>query len=421
MSGAGKSTKKDGNSSFLNSLLDNQQQSPLNKSKNKKKNPPKATQTIRNYFSTPSTSSQNESEYDERESFLNATDSTILDAGDMPELVEMVSVLESRKKSLEEKKSKISEIKDEQIKNILLDIITDMTQFVEDSDKILKCQNELISRQNDDSYVVTANSRSINNLSKGIGSLVDSQNELKNRVQSLETTKDCILDSQLLNIILVDQKEADEIESGAIGPKEKFAKILSDMKIMPPKETVDAKLITTRRFVNGNRKLMKILKIRFGDSVSPGYIIAQMINHNKELSKAGQQNRVKYYVETPTSKNVWLLKRICYELKNDGILHSVRGCDRGILVSYKIKDQNNENKSAFRSCVITSEKDIDELRVTLKVEDAYVPVREKYNDSFWSSKKKPEMKQKRAREIDEIDLTNSAKKGKIPTSTPGRD
>lgn len=308
-----------------------------------------------------------------------------------------------------------------QIKNVLLDILSDVTQFVEDSDNILKCQNELISRQNDDSYVVTANSRSINNLTKGIGSLVDSQNELKHRVQSLETTKDCILDSQLLNIILIDQKEADEIENGSIGPKEKFVKILSDMKIIPPKDTVDAKLITTRRFVNGNRKLMKILKIRFGDSVSPGCIIAQMINHNKKLSKAGQQNRVKYYVEAPTSKNVWQLKRICYELKNDGILHNVRGCDRGILVSYKIKQQDNDNKPAFRSCVMTSEKDIDELRMALKVEDSYIPVREKYNDDYWSSKRKPEMKQKRARELDEIDLTNSAKKGKIPTSTPARD
>lgn len=196
---------------------------------------------------------------------------------------------------------------------------------------------------------------------------------------------------------------------------------MTDLKIISPKEIVDAKLITTRRFVNGNRKLIKILRIRFGDSVSPGRIIAQMINYNKELSKAGQQNCVKYYVETPTSKNVWMLKRVCYELKNDGILHSVRGCDRGILVSYKIKDHENGNKTAFRSYVVTSEKDIDELRMTLKVDDAYIPVRDKYNDDYWNAKKKPEIKQKRSRENDEIDLTSSAKKGRIPTSTPKRD
>lgn len=419
MPGSEKLAKKERNSSFLNSLLNNQKQSSSNNSKNKKKSPLKALQSIRNFFPTPSTSSQ--IEQNESDCLMNSTGSTILDTGDMPELAKMVSVLESRKRSLEEKKAKISEIKDVQIKNVLLDIISDVTQFVEDSDKILKCQNELIRRQSDDSYVVTANSRSINNLTKGIGSLVDSQNELKDRVQSLETTKDCILDSQLINIILVDQKEADDIENGTIGPKEKFAKIMRDMKIISPKEIVDVKLITTRRFVSGDRKLMKILKIRFGDSVSPSRIIAQMINHNKELSKTGQQSQVKYYVETPTSKNVWMLKRICYELKNDGILHSVRGCDRGILVSYKIKDRENEKKTAFRSCVVTSEKDIDELRVTLKVDDAYIPVREKYNDGFWSSKKKPEMNQKRARETDEIELTSSAKKGRIPTSTPERD
>lgn len=192
MSGSEKS-KKDGNSSFINALFNNQKPSQLNKSKNDKKKPPINNKSIRNFLSTPSTSSQNEQ--NESDSVMNSTGPTILDPGDMPELVKMVSVLESRKKSLEEKKAKILEIKDVQIKNVLLDIISDVTQFVEDSDKILRCQNELISRQNDDSYEVTANSRSINNLRKGIGSLVDSQNELKNRVQSLETAKDCILDS----------------------------------------------------------------------------------------------------------------------------------------------------------------------------------------------------------------------------------
>lgn len=414
--------KKDGNSSFLNLLLNSQR---LPQSKKEKKNTTKspkdgnAARSIKSFLLTPSTSSQNE----QNESLYSVSSfgSTVVDMGVMPELAEMVSNLESRKKSLEEKKAKISEIGDVQIKNVLLDIISDVTQCVEDSDKILMCQNALICRYNEDSNVLIANSRSINNLTKGVGSLVDSQNELKDRVQSLEITKDCALDSHLLNIILVDQKEADEIENGSVGPKQKFARIMSDMKITSPKEIVDAKLITTRKFISGNRKMIKILKIRFGDPVTPSRIFAQIVKHNNELSKAGQQANVKYYVETPTSKNVWALKRICYELKNDGVFHSVRGCERGILVSYKIKDPQDENKITFRSSVMTSEKDVDELRVSLNVDDAYIPVNEKYNAEYWNNKKKPETTKKRARETNEIDLTKNGKKLKIPSSTPKRD
>lgn len=105
MSGNEKSAKKDGNSSFLNSLLNNQQQTPLNKSKNGNKNPQKASQSIRNFLSTPNTSTQNKSEQDDSD-LLNTTGSTIVDTGDMPELTKMVSVLESRRKALEEKKQK---------------------------------------------------------------------------------------------------------------------------------------------------------------------------------------------------------------------------------------------------------------------------------------------------------------------------
>lgn len=289
-------------------------------------------------------------------------------------------------------------------------MLLDVTKCFEDSDKILQCHNELIRRHNEDSNVIMSNSRTINNLSKGVGSLSDAQNELKDRVQSLEVTKDCSFDSHFVNIVLVDQKEADDIENGTLGPKQKFAKIMSDLKIVSQKEPIDAKLITARRFVNGSRKLIKILKARFENSFTPGRIVAQIITHNKGLSKSGHNGLIKYYVETPTSKNVWMLKKICYELKNDGTLHSVRGSDRGILVSYKVKDQQDEQKTTFRTSVVTSEKDIDELRKLLNVDDAYLLVKDKYNAEYWNARNKSEMTQKRGREIDETDIANDAKR-----------
>jgi hypothetical protein len=408
-----KSTAKAGTGSLLNSLIDSQksQKSTRINSNNKKLNDSKESNGIKGYFPALSPSSQNE--HNESFSSMSSFDSTVLNADELPDLSQMASMLETRKRSLEERKAKISEIKDVQIKNVLLEIISDVSKCVEDSDKILQCHNELIRRHNEDSNVIISNSRTINNLSKGVGSLVDAQNELKDRVQSLEVTKDCSFDSHFVNIVLVDQKEADDIENGTIGPKQKFSKIMSDLKIVSQKELIDAKLITTRRFINGSRKLIKILKARFGDSITPGRIVAQIITHNKELTKSGKSGLIKYYVETPTSKNVWMLKRICYELKSDGTLHSVRGSDRGILVTYKMKDQ--QQKDTFRTSVVTSEKDLDELRKLLKVEDAYILVKDKYNADYWNAKKKPEMTQKRGRETDEIEDLNDAKR---PSSTP---
>jgi len=68
------------------------------------------------------------------------------------------------------------------------------------------------------------------------------------------------------------------------------------MKIVPPKEIIDAHLMTVR-----------MLRSRFNDSLTAGRIFAQIIKHNKQLSDAG--NQIKYYVEMPASKDVWNLKK----------------------------------------------------------------------------------------------------------------
>lgn len=156
-----------------------------------------------------------------------------------------------------------------------------------------------------------------------------------------------------------------------------------------------------------------MLRVRFSDSVSAGQVFSKVIIHNKSLADTGNQNSVKYYAEMPASKNVWNLKRICYELKNEGTFVNVRGSERGILVTYKMKDTQDETKDIVRNCAVTSEKEIDDLRKLLNVEDAYVPVSKKYDADFWEKKRKPESAQKRGREHDDSDSTHVSKK---PTS-----
>jgi hypothetical protein len=375
--------------------------------------------SIRNHFiSQQPTQNLHDESFSSTSSFDSASNGTMVDV--TAELPQMISVLEARRKSLEERTLEILKIKDEQIKKVLLNVITDIKNVVEDSDKILQCQNEMIKKQNDDYEEIKSNSKSINNLTKGVGNLADGLNVIKTRVESLEVTKNCSFDSQFINFVFVDADEADGIENGISGPKQKLTEILSGMKIVPPKEIVDAHLMTVRRFANGRRKQVKMLRIRFNDSITAGRIFSQVIKHNKQLSDAGNSNAIRYYAEMPASKNVWNLKRICYEMKNEGTLINVRGSDRGILVTYKIKDRQDESKDVVRTSAVTSENDIDDLRKLLNVDDAYMSVTEKYNADFWNEKRKPESRQKRGRENDgnDSDISNNSKRTVLSSNRP---
>jgi len=101
-------------------------------------------------------------------------------------------------------------------------MMDDMKNVVEDSDRILQCQNVLISKQNEDGEEIQSNSKSISNLTKVVGNLADGLNEMKNRVQSLEVTKNCSFDSHFMNIVFVVASEANSVENDTIGPKQKL-------------------------------------------------------------------------------------------------------------------------------------------------------------------------------------------------------
>jgi len=187
-------------------------------------------------------------------------------------------------------------------------------------------------------------------------------------MQTLEVKDDCSYDSYFLYITFIDANEAEDVENGTIDPKQKFLKIMNALKIVPPRETIDTNLMTVCRFRNGSRKQIKALKVRFADSITSGRIFAQIVKHNKNLQELGKNEDIKYYAEIPTSKNVWTLKRICYELQKENILQNVRGCDRGVLVSYKCIDDLDSRKEIVRSSMVTCEIDIDRLTICLVFE-----------------------------------------------------
>ena len=314
----------------------------------------------------------------------------------------MAAVLEERKKALEKRKEKISLISDSTVKEILFDIVDDITKCVEDSDKIIKSHNKLIQRQNDDSIAIMSTFNTVGNLAQGIGKLTDGFSSMKHRVQSLEVASNSNYEGHTLNIIMKDEKDATEIENGTIRPMQKFSKILNSMNINIPRDITDVNILSMRRFVNGTSKPIKLLKARFNNTVTPGRIFGRIVKHNRSLKSL---NDVRYYAEIPTSKLVWDLKRICLELKNEKVILNVRGCDRGLLATYK--DPQNGDTENYKTRLVTCEKDIDELRSFLKVADAHISVSEKYTEEFWMKKRKTH---KRDREMDDSDQGNTAKK-----------
>lgn len=330
----------------------------------------------------------------------------------------MKSTLEARKKSLNEKRIMIEGVKDESIKNILLSMMSDMEQCVEESDKILKQHNLLVQRCNEESSIINTNHRTLNNLTKGIGKLTDDYDTIRDRVTSLEVKSNSNYDSQHLNVILVERSDADEVECGTIGPRQKFIKILSQIKIVPPSNIVDVRLLTVHKYVGGVKKPLKVLRIRFNDTTTAGKIFSQIVKHNKIKSESGNNSPIKFFAEIPASKNIWDLKKICFELKNEGVLLNVRCSDRGVIVTYKTADKQDGRKEVIRSSVVTSEKEIDDLRRQLNDPDAFISVKNKYNADFWNAKRPPVNvnAQKRNRECDENEFVNIPKR--MSTSTP---
>lgn len=367
---------------------------------------------VKNFFQNRQSTNPNES-FTSTSSFGSDINGTLVEA--TTELPQMMSVLESRKKALDERRTQIQNISDEQLRTVLLNMVDDMQNVVDDGENILRCHNEVINKQNEDSETIQINRKSINNLTKGVGKLTDGINDVNNRVQSLEVSKNCAYDSHFINIVFVDSSDADGIENGTLGPKQKMNELLSEMKIVPPSDIIDSYLLTVPRFVKGKKKQIKMLKSRFSNALSAGRILSQIIKHNMSLKEAGKQNDIKYYAEIPASKDVWKLKRICYELKNEGTFVNVRCSDRGILVTYKVKDRNDDTKEFSKTSTVTSENDIDELRKILKVNDAYIPVAVKFNDEFWNKKKNPEMTQKRIREDDDNNEPNISKR--VPSTS----
>jgi hypothetical protein len=298
----------------------------------------------------------------------------------VPEIQALESMANDRKKALDKYVDDIGQIKDESIKKIMLGLTHEMLKLVEDNQTVNVKMNEVIVKQNEVAEEQSAIFDSINNLNQATGSVGDKLESFESRLQSVETKQGCQYDSQFLHILMVDNKEAEEVERGTIWPSKKCALVLDGMQIRYNKAEIgEVSVQTERRKVGTTFKMMKYLKIRFNNHTSAGKIFGQIVRWNNERRKQGEQDRVKYIAEHTVCRNVWKLKRICLELKKEGVIQNVHVNDDGLVCIYKMGDENKRFK-------VSSQRDIDALRRVLKVADHHVPVAEKYGPEFWKAR-----------------------------------
>lgn len=300
----------------------------------------------------------------------------------------------------------IKKIKDPEIQKVLMDLANEMIHIIEDSDGHWQKTNEIVEGHND--LVKNANEtmESLNNVTASVGKLGNQVDSQEKRLQTMETVVGSQYDRQFLNITLLDEKDVKEIETGSIWPMSKCFKIFADMEIKFNKaEISEVTLQTNRRRVNGNLQARKFLKIKFHGTSAAGRIIGQIIKKNQQLKASGREKEIFYMAEIPTSQNVWRLKRICLELKAEGIVSNVMVNDRGITCCFKQEDEEKR----FH---ITNFNDIDQLRKNLNVEDWQIPADQKYNELYWRSKYELKGKRRRTQSQEDEEANDNLKKNR---------
>jgi hypothetical protein len=324
----------------------------------------------------------------------------------------------TRKKSLQDKLSAINNIKDDSIKAILIGIVNEISQCVDDTAEIANGHNQLVDEH---TCVTDSLIQSVNNASTAVSNMNAKYCELSEKVDVISVQNDGAYDNQFINIMFADINEANDVKTGIISGPAKFNNIMRYMNISIPRVTIlESSIASARRFVNGRRTVVKFLKTRFNDTVTAGRVLGRIINWNREKAENKQKEYIRYYAEMPTSKNVWKLKRICLELKKDGYLKSVRGTDRGLIAYYEDNTQEgptNRAQNGMKTFKIRCETDIDKLREILKIDDAHVPVKEKYNDDYWKAKISANLKRSRESDDESVESVVS-KKPVLVASTP---
>ncbi|KAG5666863.1 hypothetical protein PVAND_014871 [Polypedilum vanderplanki] len=246
-------------------------------------------------------------------------------------------------------------------KKIFRSLYTDLEFFIVQNEKLTEVINVIINdRPKINEVIKSTNSitQSVDNFNKRVCRIDKEVSDMNDRLETVETVTESIYNSSRLGIIFLDKTEGNDVEAGKIKPHIKIQEIFKYMSINYAKSSIaNTFLMTSRRMIRNESQLVKILEIRFNDTVTAGRIFAQMSKWNNEACKNGD-NKVRYFAERPLGPNMLNLLKKCKKLAEERKIKQATPTERGIRVKYEVLEAGrNKDKVVFIAC----EKDLEQF------------------------------------------------------------
>lgn len=244
-------------------------------------------------------------------------------------------------------------------KSFMRSIMSDFEYVMNQNDTLYQTVIKLVDdRKKVNDAIKTVNSlvKSIDNVNKRASRMDIELSDINNRMESAETIIESCYNSSRLGLIILDEKESEEIESGQIKPHIKIHQMLRYMNVHYSKSSiVNTFLATSRRMINGQSRIVKMLEIKFNDNVTAGRIFAHISKWNNEAEK--NKTVVRYFAERPLGpKMLNLLKKSKQLLQEKKIIKAIPS-EKGIKI--KFIDTNRKGEPCEMTMFATCEGDLE--------------------------------------------------------------
>lgn len=335
---------------------------------------------------------ENESIMDENDTYISLNDDDLLQEKELKEINLQQIINDSEKQGrINKLLTDIDNLQDDpnDLKTILKSIAEDVRVIVDENSQMRTALKVLVEERKDKNDLVkTVNSvvKSVDNFNKRVGGVDKRMEALTERVESVETLTETICNTTRLNLIILDKNESSLVEAGEITPRNKAYDILNYLEVGYNRNSIaDVMLKTIRKDIDGKFTVLKMLEIRFNDTVSAGRIFGHIIRWNRSVT-ADNGKSVRYFVERPLGPKMLHLMRVCKNLISERKIIHAMPTDRGIRIKYAIKTLKStttnkdigETSADEKFVFVTSESDIDKLRKIIGGENCDVPVNELY-------------------------------------------
>jgi len=210
-------------------------------------------------------------------------------------------------------------------------------------------------------------------------------------IEVLQTIDSCRSDLKRLWIRFKFRGEAQEIRSRGNYPAE-IKKILDkigikfNLGILP----IETAFFQDRKF--GSNTIPEIaLCCNFVNSTIARRVKIDIANFNKCLEEKGQSDMIRYFTTVSWSENVWNILRICFDLKDNGLVNSAFVTNEGIKIQHEInlasEDPNetvvDPNPPKKVTVKINSMVALDNLRKTILDFNHQIPAAQVYSTEYF--------------------------------------